>query len=55
MYRAGNFVDLEMTSTDALDRSASPVILHIIEIKADYTLVLRGRDGCVIIDHVRSA
>ena len=53
-YRVGDIVYVKRRATDTLDCSASPIILHIIKIKPDYTLVLQGMDGCIIIDRARN-
>ena len=53
-YRVGDFVYVNWRATDTLDCSASQVILQVIQIKPDYTLVLRGRDGRVMTDHARN-
>ena len=47
----GDFVYVKQRTTDTLDCNASQVILQGIQIKPDYTLVLRGRDGRVMTDH----
>ena len=52
-YRVGDFVCVKCKYSDKLDCNASPFILQIIRIKANYTLVLHGRDGRVISDHAR--
>ena len=52
-YWVGDFVHVKRRATDTLDCSSSQVILQVIRIKPDYTLVLRGRDGRVMIDHAR--
>ena len=41
-------------ATDTLDCSASPIIPQIIRIKADSSLVLKGRGGRVINNHARN-
>ena len=53
-FRVGDFVYVKRRATDTMDCSASPIILQIIEIKPDYALVLRGRDGRIINDHARN-
>ena len=53
-YRAGDFVYVKRRATDTLDCSAGQVILRVVQIKPDYTLVLRDRDGRVMTDHARN-
>ena len=53
-YRVRDFVYVKRRATDTLDCSASQVMLRVIQIKPDYTLVLRGRDGRVMTDHARN-
>ena len=50
-YWVGGFVYVKRRATDTLDCSASHVILHVLRVKPDYTLELRGRDGRVMTDH----
>ena len=45
---------VKQRATDTLDCSASQVILQVIQIKPDYTLVLRGGDGRVMTNHARN-
>ena len=52
--RVGDFVYVKRRATDTLDCSASQVILHVIQIKPDYTQVLRGTDGRLMTDHARN-
>ena len=40
-YRMEDFVYVKRRATDTLDCSANPVILQVVQIKHDYTLVLR--------------
>ena len=53
-YRVGDFVYVKRRATDILDCSAGLIILQILQIKPDYTLVLRGRDGLAIFYHARN-
>ena len=53
-YRVGDFVYVKRRATDTMDCSASQVILQVKQIKLDYTLVLRGKDGRVMTDHARN-
>ena len=50
----GDFVYKKRRATNTLDCSASQVILQVIQIKPDYTLVLRDRDGRMMSDRARS-
>ena len=52
-YQVGDFVYVKRRATDTLDCSASLLILHVVQIKPDYTLVLRDRDGRVMTDRAR--
>ena len=45
---------MKRRATNTLDCSASHVTLQVVQIKLDYTMVLRGRDGRMMTDHARN-